>query len=209
MVSAQEAILSIFARSGSFLLKLDFEKAFDNVKWSFMFKLLRAKGFSEAWIGWMEECLCSSRLSCLINGILREPFKMRKGLKKGCPLSLSLFIIVVDSMDAFFKTAVREGFLDSSSDGRRRCSLTNLHFADDTLLFSSAGEDRVVILKLLLYCFELASGLEINFAKSSLIYIGRANSELQVAGAVDKVPRAVVGSERPIEGRLDRANRKS
>lgn len=124
VVSAQEAILSISkAGSDSFLLKLDFEKAFDNVKWSFLFKLLRARGFPETWIGWMEECLSSSKLSCLINGSPGDAFKMRKGLKQGCPLSPLFFIQVVDSLDAIFKTAMEEGYLDGISDERRHWSL--------------------------------------------------------------------------------------
>lgn len=84
-----------------------------------------------------------------------------------------LFVLVVDCLDAIFKVAMREGFLDGIFDERRKWSLANLHFVDDTLLFSTVGEDQVVILKVLLYYFKLASGLNINFAKSSLIYLGR------------------------------------
>lgn len=40
-------------------------------------------------------------------------------------------------------------------------------------MFSSASEDQAIILKPPLYCFEVASDLKINFAKSSLIYLGR------------------------------------
>lgn len=39
------------------------------------------------------------------------------------------------------------------------------------MLFSS-GFDQAVILKMVLYCFELASGLKIIFSKSRLIKVG-------------------------------------
>lgn len=83
-----------------------------------------------------------------------------------------MFILVVDSLDAIFKLAMAEGFLDGISNARRSWVLANLHFADDTLIFSSLGADQAVILKILLYYFEMASRLKF-FSKSSLIYLGQ------------------------------------
>lgn len=160
MVSAQEVILNIYEeKSESFLLKLDFEKVFDNVSWPFLFKLLGAKGFQELWISWVTYCLSSSRITCYVNDSLGSSFKMDKGLKQGCPLSPLLFILVVDSFDAIIKHAI-------SSDSRNSWVLSNLRFADATL-FSSTGTGQAVILKLILYCFELSSRLKINFSKSA------------------------------------------
>lgn len=36
------------------ILKIDFEKAYDNVKWPFLFQTLGMKGFSSKWISWMK-----------------------------------------------------------------------------------------------------------------------------------------------------------
>jgi hypothetical protein len=36
------------------IFKIDFEKAYDKVKWSFMFETLWMKGFSLKWIKWVE-----------------------------------------------------------------------------------------------------------------------------------------------------------
>jgi len=35
------------------ILKLDFEKAYDKVKWPFLQQVLRLKGFSNKWISWI------------------------------------------------------------------------------------------------------------------------------------------------------------
>ena len=43
------------------LLCLDFEKAFDSLDWSFMFKMLRAYGFRDGvckWIGTLIDSYC-------------------------------------------------------------------------------------------------------------------------------------------------------
>jgi hypothetical protein len=37
------------------ILKLDFEKAYDKIKWSFLQQMLRMKGFSKKWCLWINE----------------------------------------------------------------------------------------------------------------------------------------------------------
>lgn len=50
------------------VLKLDFAKAFDTVNWAGLFRVMRARGFSELWIRWMEDILTSSKSAVLVNG---------------------------------------------------------------------------------------------------------------------------------------------
>ena len=51
-----------------FILKLDFEKAFDSVDWNFLFKVLQSFGFGDKWTNWIKSILESSRMSVLVNG---------------------------------------------------------------------------------------------------------------------------------------------
>jgi hypothetical protein len=44
------------------ILKIDFEKAYDNVKWLFLFQTLRMKGFSLKWIKWVETFISGEAL---------------------------------------------------------------------------------------------------------------------------------------------------
>ena len=37
------------------ILKLDFEKAYDKVKWPFLQQVLHLKGFSNKWISWIQQ----------------------------------------------------------------------------------------------------------------------------------------------------------
>lgn len=47
-------------------------------------------------------------------------------------------------------------------------NFTHLQFADDTMIFLSPEADNIVNIKRILQCFQLISGLKINFSKSSL-----------------------------------------
>ncbi|GJR21680.1 RNA-directed DNA polymerase, eukaryota [Tanacetum coccineum] len=50
------------------IFKVDFEKAFDSVRWDFMDDVLNKFGFGERWRTWIQSCLRSSRGSILVNG---------------------------------------------------------------------------------------------------------------------------------------------
>lgn len=39
------------------LLKIDFAKTYDSLSWDFLFSVLKAMGFGEKWIAWIEACL--------------------------------------------------------------------------------------------------------------------------------------------------------
>ena len=62
--------LKLKLAGGSLCLKLDISKAFDKLKWSFLLKTLAKMGFSSEWIELVQQCVCTSRGSVLIN---REP----------------------------------------------------------------------------------------------------------------------------------------
>lgn len=88
VASEQEVLLQIKEDRGSnFLRKLDFKKAFDNLRWDFLPSTLLNKGSSQKLINWINPILSSSKSSCLVNGKSGNAFKIKKGLKQGFPLS--------------------------------------------------------------------------------------------------------------------------
>nr|GFC16617.1 RNA-directed DNA polymerase, eukaryota, reverse transcriptase zinc-binding domain protein [Tanacetum cinerariifolium] len=71
-------------------LKVDFEKAFDSLIWSFLFSILEQIGFSSKWRTWIHSCLNSAFASVLVNGSLTKEFKFEKGLKQGLPIGAKM-----------------------------------------------------------------------------------------------------------------------
>nr|GFA03829.1 RNA-directed DNA polymerase, eukaryota, reverse transcriptase zinc-binding domain protein [Tanacetum cinerariifolium] len=56
------------------IFKVDFEKAYDSVRWDFLDEVLNKFGFGEKWCKWIQACLKSSRGSVIINGSPTEEF---------------------------------------------------------------------------------------------------------------------------------------
>ena len=84
VVMANEILeeIRINKRSGV-CFKVDFEKAYDFVRCSFLFDMLRRLGFHDKWITWVKGCMVSSTVSVLINGSPTEEFKPSRGLRQG------------------------------------------------------------------------------------------------------------------------------
>ena len=84
------------------IFKVDFEKAYDSVRWDFLDDVLYKFGFGNKWRVWIQSCLKSSRGSILINGSSTEEFQFFRGLKQGDPLSPFLLILIMESLHLSF-----------------------------------------------------------------------------------------------------------
>ncbi|KHN48424.1 hypothetical protein glysoja_034471, partial [Glycine soja] len=58
--------------------------------------------------------------------------------------------------------------------GKKKEEVNILQYADDTLFFGAATNDNVRVLKCILKCFELVSGLKINYNKSQFGCLGKS-----------------------------------
>nr|GEU57027.1 RNA-directed DNA polymerase, eukaryota [Tanacetum cinerariifolium] len=72
------------------IFKVDFEKAFDSIRWDFLDDVLKNFGFGDRWCDWIQSCLRSSKGSILVNGSPTSEFQFHKGLKLGVSLDNSL-----------------------------------------------------------------------------------------------------------------------
>ena len=76
------------------ILSLEQEKAFDRVEWPFLRKTLRAMGFGDSFVNWVNLFYCNVRSSVNVNGYLSQPFSLSRGVRQGCHLSPSLYVLV-------------------------------------------------------------------------------------------------------------------
>ncbi|XP_019450635.1 PREDICTED: uncharacterized protein LOC109352905 [Lupinus angustifolius] len=73
---------------GNLALKLDVKKAFDTIDWRFLMDTLKAFGFHNSFIHWIEVILNSAKLSISVNGHTVGYFSCKRGVRQGDPYPL-------------------------------------------------------------------------------------------------------------------------
>lgn len=102
---------ALLEKKPSFLLKVDFEKAYDNVDWGFLMYMMRRMNFCGKWISWISCCLSFASVSVLVNGSPSEEFSMERGIRPGDPLAPFLFLIVAEGLTGLVRKALELGKL--------------------------------------------------------------------------------------------------
>ena len=78
------------------MVAVDFEKAFDSLSWSFLFRALRSFNLGESFIRWVSVLYCNVCSCVLNNNFSSQLFDVRRGVRQGDPLSAYLFIIALE-----------------------------------------------------------------------------------------------------------------
>jgi hypothetical protein len=89
----------------SFLLKIDIACTFDSIAWSFLLKILHHMGFSACWRDWISALLSSANMKVLLNGTPGNRIFHARRLRQGDPLSLMLFLLVMEVLNALILKA--------------------------------------------------------------------------------------------------------
>jgi hypothetical protein len=121
------------------ILKLDFEKAFDLVEFSIVLDMLRAKGFPDKWILWVDSLLNSATTSVLINGTAGKEFMCKRGVRQD-PLSPILFSIAADLIQYAINHEFLQGILAPPFPQNADLPFPVVQYADDTIIVMQGEE---------------------------------------------------------------------
>lgn len=151
-----------------YLCFVDYEKAFDNVRWPKLWKTLEELGVPLHLISLVKNLYDASEAVVKIDNTLSDKCRIRKGVRQGCVLSPLLYNVYSEVV----MRSVLESWDGGVKIGGKRFS--NLRFADDTLLIAGSPEELQEILHRL-QGVSLEYGLKININKTKIMIIDRDN----------------------------------
>ena len=106
-------------------------------------------------------------------------------MRQGDPLSLLLFLIVMELLSRLSSRAGNGNFIMGFSVGsptEALLTISHLLFADDTLIFCGSDPHQLWHLKIVFIWFQAVSGLKINMGKFELVLVGNMAAVEELAG---------------------------
>jgi mannosylglycoprotein endo-beta-mannosidase len=125
----------------------------------------------------------SANFSVLVNGEPSPFFRSGKGLRQGCPLSPLLFILAMEGLSLLLKQKQIEG-KTTGIKVFRVVNILHLLFIDDILIMTNGSTQEWIEINNLLKTFCNASGLQINWNKSSFHYANLQDQTLTLLKAL-------------------------
>ena len=87
------------------LLAIDFEKAFDSLRWDFLDKCLQTFDLGQNFRSYINILYHEISAAVLNNGHISRWFAPLRGVRQGCPLSPYLFILAVETLSCAIRNS--------------------------------------------------------------------------------------------------------
>lgn len=142
VIITQELIYSFRKRKdkdGYMVVKIDLEKAYDRLEWSFIKMVLVHFGFPENIIKLIISCVSTALTSLLFNGSKLESFHPLRGIRQGDPISPYLFLLCMEFLGAQITKMCEEKRWDKIKASKNVPCFSRVFFADDFMLFAMAN----------------------------------------------------------------------
>lgn len=104
--------LVLKTRHEALLLKANFMKAYDRVKHSFIWAVMKALGYDPHMIMLAKGLVENAASKVHVNGRFTNPIELERGVRHGCPLSTLLFTILSQPLMLMIQNLVNQGELE-------------------------------------------------------------------------------------------------
>ena len=185
---AQKLIHSIDkknGRMGYMAIKVDLEKAYDKLEWSFIHKVLQGFHFPDQLIKVIMSCILSTSISILLNGGTLKSFNPTRGIRQGDPLSPYIFILCMEYLGSLIDKKCMEGNWNPIKAPRDNIGILTIltksvwKATDDLMLFAIANEENSETIKEVLELFCSESGQKISTSKSRVYFSQNVDDDLK------------------------------
>ncbi|XP_052623755.1 uncharacterized protein LOC128129116 [Lactuca sativa] len=169
---AQELMVGYKKKKGApkYTIKIDIQKAYDTVDWSFLNRILQGFGFHPVMVQWIMACVSSPWFMLNFNCEDHGYFEGKRGLRQGDPLSPYLFTIVMEVFNIILGKLIDESQNFKFHSKCMALNISHLCFPDDLLVFSYGNGNSVRIIRDALDEFKKVSGLKVSMEKSQIYF---------------------------------------
>nr|GEZ69579.1 RNA-directed DNA polymerase, eukaryota, reverse transcriptase zinc-binding domain protein [Tanacetum cinerariifolium] len=119
----------------------------------------------------------------LVNGSPTLEFSLKRGLRQGDPLSLFLFIIMMEGLHMALKDGHAANLFHGVKVGSSGLHISHLFSADDVIILSDWNQNDMDNIIRILNIFYIASGLKIDIHKSNIFGVGVFSNEINSMAA--------------------------
>ena len=156
------------AEENGAIVALDQEKAYDKINHEYLWATLKAFNLPDFFINTVKALYQNAETKVAINGFMSEPYKIKRGIRQGDPLSCLLFDLGIEPLACLIRNDPNlKGFTVPGVDEPIKANF----FADDTILFLSR-EDSFDYVQATLNDWCQVSGAKFNIEKTEIIPIG-------------------------------------
>ena len=157
-------------KTGFMVIKLDLEKAYDRLEWSFVRSMLFSFGFHKDTVELVMSCISSTPAFLLFNGSKLESFNPSRGLRQGDPISPYIFILCMEFLSSLINKKCEEGKWVKVKASCSGPGFSHSFFADDLLLYAKADRGNCEAIVEVLEEFCELTGQKISRVKSKVFF---------------------------------------
>lgn len=149
-------------KKGGMILKVDLEKAFDRLEWSFIRATLNCFKFPPKIVSLIMFCVNTSSIEVIVNGRKTEAFLPSREIRQGDPISHYIFILCMERLSRIIDAQVNVGTWSPLKISRQEPAISDLFFADDLTLFATTDARNCNAIHDTLHWFHQFAGQKIN-----------------------------------------------
>ncbi len=149
------------------LTAIDQEKAFDRVNHDYMFRLLTKYGFHEDFVKTIQTIYTDITSQIKVNNTLTLKVCILSGVRQGCPLSMSLFVLCMEPLIRMVNKNL--GLKGQHLTGTDVIKI--LCYTDDTTLILKNTTEYVRLMDIF-KTFSKATNSKINDSKTEILLVG-------------------------------------